>query len=56
MDAFTEDSSVPDELSCFTARTDSRGRIVIPSRVRDKLQLEKGEEVDVLVARGGRDV
>lgn len=43
-----------EELSCFTAETDSRGRIVIPSHVREQLSIEKSTEVDVLITRGDK--
>lgn len=42
-------------VSGFRARLDARGRLVVPAAVRDKLDLARGDTIEVLVRRGDAD-
>ena len=33
----------------FSGKLDSKGRITVPSRIRDRLGLERGDEIDISV-------
>jgi AbrB family looped-hinge helix DNA binding protein len=51
VDAFTDGR---DRAEC-TATLDSRGRVVIPASVRDKLDLEQGQQLRLRVEVVGDD-
>ena len=43
----------PTEIHVEKARIDSRGRLVIPKRMREKLKLREGEEVLIIPEKDG---
>lgn len=48
--AFTEALSLNQRTTAFSARLDSKGRITIPSQIRNRLSLEAGDRVSLCVS------
>jgi AbrB family looped-hinge helix DNA binding protein len=48
--AFTESLLPNEQTSGFSARLDSKGRITVPSQVRDRFSLEAGDRVSLCVS------
>jgi AbrB family looped-hinge helix DNA binding protein len=48
--AFTESFSLNKQTTGFSVRLDSKGRITVPSKVRDRFSLEAGDKVSLCVS------